>query len=40
MTTEPKLTRVCPECGQTGSGPYCYHWDAAGERKIPTVPLE
>ena len=30
-------TRYCPECGQTGSGPYCHHWDAGTERKIATL---
>lgn len=28
--------RACPECGQTGDGSFCHHWDAAGERKVPT----
>lgn len=33
------LTRECPECGQQGEGDTCYHWDAAGRRKVPTRPI-
>jgi hypothetical protein len=39
MMSHQSERRACPECGQTGDGPFCHHWDAAGERKVPTVPV-
>ena len=39
MTMSQSGDRVCPECGQDGNGPFCHHWDAGIERKVPTRPF-
>jgi hypothetical protein len=30
---------MCPECGQTGHGHICHHWDITGARAVRTFPV-